>query len=333
MKRLLVRRGAVGLALGALAATGLASVAAPAHAAVTDAYVGASVEAHDNSGGCAADVVGAPEPAPLPWSDNGVPVTQSHTQSGTFTAPGEDITTVTGTSTSTVSATPLTGGPATIKMSGAATAKAAPTKPDTTVCEGHAHSGFNITGKFTLPQPMWASVTMNSVTKGPDASGTLTIGLADGGLSIGAAPKATAVVTALLPAGPIEMGLEVEADAYGEDPGQYDSSASLSATIELQPLGAASAVSGKGAGYTQFGARDCATGNVAAAITKKAKKKAKQVVIAVNGAKVAKFKGKKLKKRSLVLPAAPASAAEVVATITLKNGKKVTVTRSYLACS
>ncbi|MDT4868670.1 hypothetical protein FQZ97_1036510 [compost metagenome] len=53
----------------------------------------------------------------------------------------------------------------------------------------------------------------------------------------------------------------------------------------------------------------------------------------VNGRKAVTLQGKKLKKRALVLPAAPGSGATVTATITLKNGKKLTVSRSYLACS
>jgi hypothetical protein len=332
MKRLLVRRGAVGLALGALAATGLASVAAPAHAAIVNADVYAWSGLGDDGADptCVANVSSNTTPD-LPWSDNGVAVTATESDSGTLTAPGES-TALSASAVTTVSSTPVAGGPATVKFATTMNASAVPSK-EGTVCQGYASVEGQAQGDFTLAQPMWATMTWTTGGKGASGSGYLELDLPDGVIRVNTPVRTSGSMTALLPAGLIEMDLYGETDAYAADPQNRTASFTSSVTVELQPMGAAAAPAGKGAGYTQFGARDCATGNVAAAITKKAKKKAKQVVITVNGAKVAKFKGKKLKKRSLVLPAAPASAAEVVATITLKNGKEVTVTRSYLACS
>ncbi|MCR1783737.1 hypothetical protein KVF89_14450 [Nocardioides carbamazepini] len=224
-------------------------------------------------------------------------------------------------------------------------ASAVPSK-ESPLCEGFASVAGQAHGEFALAQPMWATISWTTGGQGPEGSGYVDLALEDGRLRVETLVRTSGSMTALLPAGSVALDLYGKTSAYADDSryrtASYSSSididlqpmgAATAADIDLQPMGAATAAAGKGKGYTQFGARDCATGNVAAAITKKAKKKAKQVVITVNGAKVAKVAGKKLKKRTLVLPAAPASAAEVVATITLKNGKKVTVTRSYLACS
>lgn len=333
MTHLLVRRGAAGLALGALAATGLASVPAPAQAAVSDAWVSTSLDVHDDSSNvdCVESLTGD-SPDSIAWSDNGVTVTQAYGESGTITAPGE-VTAMTASGTTSVTATPLGAGPASITARSTLAVTAVPSTP-ATVCDGHATGSGEVDGDFVLPQPMWATVTLTGKgAGGGDAGGSLSLSVTDGSFYTQATKRSTGTTTVLLPAGNVDLEFDAWADAYADEVGRNAASIVVEAKIDLQPLGAASAVSGKGGSYTVFGARDCATGNIAAAITKKAKKKAKQVVITVNGAKVAKFKGKKLKKRTLVLPAAPSSAAEVVATITLKNGKKVTVTRSYLACS
>ncbi|GAA1540115.1 hypothetical protein [Nocardioides humi] len=333
MKRLLFRRSAVGLALGALAATGLASVPSPAQAAVSNAWVNVYADVHDDAGGsCVATPTGS-SPSDVAWSDNGLTVTHSYAETGTVTAPGNDVTTMSSSATSSVSSTPLGAAPATIKATGSVSASAVPNTP-ATVCDGHASASTDVDGDFVLPQPMWATVTVTGTgTGGAYTGGYVEIDLPDGSLYLQATKRSQGTVTALLPAGSVGVSVETWIDAYGGEAGRNTGSFAISANIDLQPVGAGSAVSGKGKAYAQFGARDCATGNISAAITKKAKKKAKQVLVKVNGAKVAKLKGKKLKKRTLVLPAAPGSAAEVTATIKLKNGKKVTVTRSYLACS
>ncbi|MBM7518355.1 hypothetical protein [Nocardioides nitrophenolicus] len=329
MKNLLVRRSAVGLALGALAATGLASVAAPAQAVVTNTTVYASAGSHDDA---SCTWVGTEQdPGGVPWTDNSVPISQSVAASGTVTGAPGDVTALSSSGATTVTASPLGSGPATIQLTANGAAKSTPALP-ASACKGHAYASGGVESDFTLAQPMWATLAVKVV--GTGSTGTsLTLNLPDGQVRLDGAGSSNGTVTAYLPAGAVDLDFDWWVDAHGEVPAQRSSSISASVKIDLQPMGAASAVAGKGSGYVQFGARDCGTSNVAAAITKKAKKKAEQVLIKVNGAKVAKFKGKKLKKRALVLPAAPAAEATVEATIKLKNGKKVTVTRSYLACS
>lgn len=331
MKRLLVRRGAVGLALGALAATGLASVPAPAHAVVTNAYVYADAGFH-NDGDDSCVVAGdGPGPDALPWTDNNVPIALGDSSVGTVTS-GGDITDVVTTASASISSSPLGAGPATVKATASASASSIP-RSATTICDGHASSESGAYSNFTLAAPMWVTLTLNANGTG-DGSVSGGIESSNGQISLQGGKRTSGSVTALLPAGEAYLWFGADANVHSDDTvAARTAAATGTLTFDFQPLGNGSAVTGKGAGYVQFGARECGTGNVAAAITKKAKKKAQQVLVKVNGAKIAKFKGKKLKKRTLVLPAAPSSAAEVVATITLKNGKKVTVTRSYLACS
>lgn len=327
MKRLLVRRGAVGLALGALAITGLASV--PASAVITDPEVGAGVWFTDNDSDC--NKAGAESGTYVAWSDNGVPVSQSYSASGTHTSTGNpaDIVDVSASGSVTVSSTPFTGGAFTVTGSASA-ASSATSRLASTVCDEYAAATPGAFGEITLTQPMWVTLSASGDGSG---GGSAWVEDSTGGASAQVGKRGTAVSTVLAVPGELWFGFASE--AYSSVNGGNEESRTYTGTYKLdfQPVGSASAPTGKGSAYTQFGARDCANGNIAAAITKKAKKKAQQVLIKVNGAKVAKFKGKKLKKRTLVLPAAPASAAAVEATIKLKNGKKVTVTRSYLACS
>ncbi|GAA1540124.1 hypothetical protein [Nocardioides humi] len=340
MKRLLVRRGAAGLALGALAATGLASIPTAAHAAVAYATVGGSAysgsDYYDDNTDTWVDcdesgVLDADETAP--WSDNGVPVSRGYSMAGTYTDPANtvDKVNVSASGSATVSSTPFTGGgtPTTITGTAQATA-AAISQGATTRCDTYVSSQSGAQGELVLTQPVWVTLTVSGNGNG---GGFIQLGGSDGGAYVGVGKRGTASASALLSPGEVNFSFNASVGASAEGTAEGTSSYSGTFKIELQPVGSASAISGKGKAYTQFGARDCATGNVTAAITKKAKKKAKQIVVSVNGKKAVKLKGKKLKKRALVLPAAPSSAAEVTAKITLKNGKKVTVTRSYLACS
>lgn len=330
MKRRLVQRSAVGLALGALAAAGLAGVPTPAHAAVSNAYADNGVSFYDYESCTRVGAVNGPDE--VAWSDNGIPVSQSYSTSGTFTdtVNTNDIVDVSASGSVTVSSTPFTGSITTTITGTASASASAVSRLASTECNSSARAEPGAWGNLVLTQPMWVTLT----AKG-DGNGYGSVGVEgpDGGAYISVYKRGTGSTSALLPAGPIGLGFSANADASSYDDHDGTRAYSGSFKIELQPVGAASAATGKGGAYTQFGARNCSTGAVDAAITKKAKKKAKQILVKVNGKKVANLKGKKLKKRTLVLPAAPATAAEVVATITLKNGKKVTVTRSYLACS
>ncbi|MCR1783732.1 hypothetical protein KVF89_14425 [Nocardioides carbamazepini] len=335
MKPVLIRRAAAALALGALAATGLASVPSPAQAAIAYAFVDTGVSFYDYGDSPECSLAGVlPDPDDAAWSDNGVPVSQSFSTSGTFTNAdtASDIVDVRASGSVTVSSTPFTGGAVTI--TGTATASSSATsRLASTECDTSARAEPGASGTLVLTQPMWVTLTASGDGNG---NGGASIQAEDGGAFIAVGKRGSGSTTTLLPAGEVyfDLGSSASSSAYGTTEGARSYTGTYK--IELQPVGTASPLAGKGQAYTVFGARDCATGNVSAVITKKAAKKAKQVTIMVNGKKVVNLKGKKLakaKNKTIVLPAAPSGAAEVVAKVKLKNGKKVDATRSYLACS
>lgn len=336
MTRLLVRRSAAGLALGALAATGLAAVPAPASAVVTSPFVVAHGDIEGGDPSCT--VAGAADdPAELPWSDNGVAVSNQVTKSGTITSDSNlaDVTDASLAASATVSSTPLgTAASATITASGTARVSVLP-RLGASDCEASASATGGAATSVKLIQPTWVTIAGSGSGAGPGGAGDVTILGAGGRLHLGTANRSHGSVTALLPTGDVTVMVQVGAYAVvtSENVQLRSSSYTASFTISLDPVGTGSAVAGKGKSYVGFDARSCPAGSVAVSLTKKAQKKAKLVQIKVNGQKATKFKGKKLKKRTVAIAAPASSEATIDAIITLKNGKKVTVTRSYLACS
>lgn len=330
MKNHHVRRGAVGLVASALALAGIASVPTAAHATIEYAEVDAGGYL-SNSGPVACAISGWTDADAVELVDNGVPVTRSWSAAATGTNSGDaaDVTDLAVSGQITASISPIGAGPATIKASLSASASAHPHIADS-ACFGRAEASPQVQAVFNLPHPMWATITGSG-----NGSGAIQALVGDMSGSVAAVVvgnRSEGSASILLPAGPTQVTVLAQVQVEAHDPVRTRSYAG-SVAIELKPLGTASAVSGKSKGIVELGNRDCASGNVTLGLTKKAKKKAKQVLVEVNGAKVAKLKGKKLKPRALVVPAARAAAAEVSVEIRLKNGKKVTVTRSYLACA
>lgn len=330
MQNHLVRRGAIGLVAGALALAGTASLPTPAHASVDHGEVQADLDLRNN-GPIECKVSPYDNPTYAELVDNGVAVSHSWSANATGTHTGNpaDVTTLSASSQVTASMTPIGSGPSTIKASLSASASTNPALAES-ACSGEATATPRMSASFVLAQPMWATITGSG-----DGSGAGQAVIGDDGGSAAAVVVGTrgeGSATMLLPAGPTFVQVQAQANVHADD-AVKSRSYSVSFTIELKPLGSASAVSGNSKGLVQFGNRDCATGNVTVDLTKKAKKKAKQALVSVNGTKVARLKGKKLKPRTLVVPAARGAAAEVRIEVKLKNGKKATVTRSYLACA
>jgi hypothetical protein len=206
-----------------------------------------------------------------------------------------------------------------------------------TECTAYANASAGTHFDFKLAAPMWvtASASIAGTTGG---NGYVEIdGDLGGGLEVWASNKTSGSATTLLPAG--DYTLYAYSYASGRTTsttGAQRNAVTGSYAVSLDPVGAAGAVTGKGAKFVSFGERNCANNSVTASFGKILKKKAKRVQVTVNGAKRLNIsKAKKLKKtRSVVLGGiAPTAPATVAATVTLKNGKKVTVSRSYLACS
>ncbi|WP_418060461.1 hypothetical protein [Pimelobacter simplex] len=329
--RTLARRGAATAALSALAAGGLVGLPAPAHASVNDGLVRVEAQFHDDNS-CIVDG-GTPSPPDTTWTDDGVAVSQSTASSGTVTGvTPEDVAHLSVKASASIAAARIGSGPATIDAMMKISADAGVPAPATT-CAGHAFASSRLQGTFTLAQPRWATITMTNQGSGREVDLEVYLSNPDNTVELQVNGRGHGSVTALLPAGPVELGIEGDLDTYTNDPATRRASLDGRIKIEIQPLGFASAATGKGQSYAQLGARSCPAGTVGVGITKKAARQAKSVQVTVNGRKAVTLKGKKLKKRALVLPAAASSRADVAARITLKNGKVVDVRRSYLACS
>lgn len=330
-QRLTIRRGVVALALGALAASGSAAVPAPAGAAIANADVDVNTNFYTPEPADCLDVSpGVDAPPGVPWTDNGVPVTRSHTRTGFYRAAADatDVVDLVSSASASVRSTPITGGPATIRGSGSATSSTDPRLGSTT-CEVKVDTYATLTGQFTLPRPMWATLTTSATGNG---GAYLDLDVPGGLFRYSFARTSSGNVSVLLPAGTITLYLEVLASARSTT-AVLAEAYSVSFTVDLLPLGHPSALAGKGKRYVKFGARDCASGDIGASLTKKARKRASKVVVTVNGKKAAAFKGKRLKKRSFPVAVASASKANLSATVTLRSGKRLKVARSYLECS
>jgi hypothetical protein len=332
-----LRRAAASLALGAVATAGLTAVASPAGAALEEGAVGGSYSLYVSTPSNAGYTCNPPNSTSgsdrVQWTDNGAPVARSYNTTTTVTrsnAPTDKVVAQT-SGTATVSAGPISTGAAPAAITGSANVTVSGTSAlASTGCNVSINAYRDAYGYFTIDRPMWATVSGSGTGTG---SGMVQVQDENTGTMVDLGNRGSGSTTVLLAPGDVYVGFEARADVYVTGSREGTSSYSGTFRIDLQPVGAAGAPSGKGAGYVQFGARDCASGNVAAVVTKKAKKKARSVLIKANGAKVAKLKGKKLKPTSLALPAASGAPASVSAKVKLKNGKKATVTRSYLACS
>lgn len=318
-------RSVASLALAGLAASGLAAV--PTHAAVTSAVVEVHATFWDPA--CTVSPVASPPPAAT-WTDNGVPVTQTFSTSGTIENSPTDIVDAAASSRVTVSATPINGGPATLTGSTAVSASVVP-RQATTVCVSAAQGFGEIFGAFTLARPMWATLTVSGRGDGAGFIGLTP--LAGDVVSLDLTQTTSGTVRSLLPADGVEVRVNATANASTTSAAHHTENYAVSYTIQLLPLGHASSLTGKGKKHVKLAARDCASGRIGASLTKKAKKAAKKVVVKVNGEKAVAFKGKAVKKRTFSLGVASAAPASVVANMRLRNGEKVTVTRTYLACS
>lgn len=328
MKHLSVRRSAAGLFVASTALAGLAAVPSPAHAAPNlDGGMGVDLTfSYEGGGGCSTPTA-ADSPGVL-IADTGKPVTQTWSDAKTSVAGGNpaDITDLRASGTATISATPVGTAGTTIKGTARVTASVVP-RLSATVCKGQAQAVHQVGGVFMVAKPMWVTVAAQGSGRGTlqvfaavDSEPTVTV----------LANRGNGSTTSLLPAGEATFSAVTATDARTAGPRTASFTGSFS--IRFAPLGEASPVTGKGRSHVKLGARSCTSNTVGAALTKKVKA-AKKVVVKVNGAQAASFKGKKLKKRAFSVRAASGAKAQVTATITLKNGKKLTVSRSYLPCS
>lgn len=341
MKKLSLRRSVVGIGLGALTGVALVAVPTPAHAVVTDAQVGSQSYSWDNNS-CTSAGEGDDSDM-VPWTDNGVTVTTSHSSTNTYTGGDGDVVDVAMSNTTSITSTPLGAGPA--RVTGTATATASATSSAAfSDCDVYAQSTGQATGVFTLTQPVWATITITgqgqgtgvvAITGGSESMPIFWEGGA--GMYVTTGKQGTAVSSTLLDPGTYMVGMGSFVAARATETTEGSATYTGNFTIDMQTLGSASPVRGKGASKVEFGARDCANGDVPVKLSKKTVKKAKRVTVRVNGVKTTVLKGKKLagkkpKAKTVVESSSLTRVAKIKVKIKLKNGRRMQANRSYLPC-
>jgi hypothetical protein len=331
--RALVGGLAAALATGSLLATPAPAQAAPVFTQIeVDPYA-----SENNSGICTNTGPALPATPDTALNENGTPVATSLTTTTQYTATGDPTDVMTNTATLQASSAATTAGglPQSITTTFTGTVNATASK-GTSACEVRSVAGVEVDFEFTTVVPLWATLSVHH--KGPgyvesyiyDNVGEPYHDLYGRSLDGGGS------TTVLLPPGTYRG--YVEGDAGRSANANVSATVSGKASITFAPPGSATAApAGKASKYVALpGTRACATHNATATLTakKKALKQVDKVTFTVNDAKAATLKGKKLKKgRAVALPLVDGTAADITATVQLKNGKKHTVEASYLACT
>jgi hypothetical protein len=339
-----VRRHGVALTAAGALVGGLVATAAPAHALVTygNLSAGGYLSTYTPTTGSCASAT-PPAPTSKAWNDNGAGVTlaQSRTATMTYSGNAGDVIDARMGGSASVRATPIVASGGRITFGGSSSLSAKP-RLAASQCRLNATSTMNADADVELPVGMWVTLTGSASSSGQASlqaalygTGTSTSGVS---FEIGGS-KATNAAAAYLPAGTYQFygtlyasGTTQPSGATGQQ--AFASSVTGSVVATFTPGGAASPVAGKGASYVALGGRSCTTNAVAATVTAKARKKATKVVVKVNGKTRVSLTGKRLKRANALSLSGlnPAANVSVVATVTPKKGKKVTVARSYRAC-
>lgn len=330
-----LRRPLAGLTAGVLAGAVL-TISAPAAEA---AAFTTSEWSHSQSGGVDAGTCTSnwadTSPADTPIAADGVASVRNNNMTFTNTNSGDNTdtatTVVTNQATAKVSANGNEPGQITLQYSG--TAVTTTTKP-VSECTPYGSTGNMVNFSFTLTRPMWVDITM--VRRGSTYS---QLYLHDNvnapyvyseGQDLDGDETQRVYVPAGTYAGYVDGRIRVPNVNTAKS---VTGSGSL--TMTFTPAGARDgAAEGKGRRYVAFPAmRDCGNGNVLATVTtKKVRAKAiDKIIVRTNGVKKT-FK-KTPRGKVLTLPAAANKAANIKATVVLKNGDTKKVTVSYLACS
>ncbi|GAA4088847.1 hypothetical protein ACFFOS_10725 [Nocardioides kongjuensis] len=280
----------------------------------------------------------APAPGPsVALVENAAPASASHTVTRKFAAQSDATDYVTNSVTiqGRASATTSGGRPTSLAMGYNGTITASASKGTSPGCSAYTRLGVFLSTGFTLTAPTWATITIGGQGPGSTAveisqsSGDFYLARSDDTDGAGSS-------TVLLPAGDYEAALG--GDAWHQTKTAYTGARSGTASITFAVPGSASqAPSGKARKIVRLpAARDCGTHTATATWPKKKviRWSVGRVTFTVNGTKVATVKGKKIRKgRPVVLPLADNAAADITATVIMKNGTKRKVRASYLACT
>lgn len=341
------------VAAGALAAASLAAFSPPASAVVISA---ATTEAHvafdffPTSGACTQNPVVADADQSVPFAADGVAKTASAASSATVThnTDATDVTTLNGSTSSTVTATQSAGQLDKVVVSTSYSASVSSTLGTAQKCGADVSTSSGANYTFDLVAPAYVTVTLDArggqaqaIAAQDLSGGTSQIAVA-AAIGVGAA-HVTSTGTALLPAGPNNIGMNFQADSLdAPTPGFTTTSRSGNAkmTLTFQTPGiATTAAAGDGKKYLALdGGRNCSAGTLAGKWKNKAGKgdsrKIKKAVFYVNDVKVKSVK--KPKKKSVTtltgLNAELSADVRVVMKLAKKGAGKVTLERAYLPC-
>jgi hypothetical protein len=345
------RSAIAGLALTTASLGGLWLSAQPAQADVIGSVPppvnGSGIVFDDDPTGAACTMNPTPGTSTGPVVADGLPHTVSASGQATDTEPvGGGVTTIAMSSSRTITATPVNGqlGHVSIQdsWSGSLTAPAGQT------CNAAASATNEAEFGFDLVRP--AYVTITGVARGMTGEAIVTSldGTGGGGpfggvggqglvAAVVGGAHGTTVGSGLLPAGTMRVAILLS--GAGLSPQTSARSGTASLEISLQDPGQATAAqTGKGSKYLALSsAQSCTNHTVTATWSKKAGKKkhskVKKAVFTVDSAKAGTAK-KPTKGKVTTVKGIPLESSSVVtATITLTNGKTVTTSRPYLACS
>jgi hypothetical protein len=283
--------------------------------------------------GCTASPAQTLRPAPS-FSDNGYWVSDRYGFATVVrSSAGADDSRVSTSTSISARLTPMVGGPATFDAALSASGSVTPVGA-TPACVTLLNNGPTVAFDFTVSRPLWLTFTASARATGAAQLGA-SLWAADSETTVNLSHDGTGSSTVYLAPGTYDFQAEARLNVNGWQAGLRTGSVSGSVHAAWTPVGsAASAQSGRASRFVTFaGARDCGHGTLGAALSRRLRTKAKRVDLLVDGHRRVTLKRKRLATRSVTLTGLPAtSRAVVTAVVTPKKGRRLTATRSYLAC-
>ena len=343
---------AAALAASGAIATSLVAFASPA-AFAAPAFVDAEtvLDPYSNYSTGTGDCTNTPNPSVDPAVnpaivENGAPTSVSSSATGSSVNDVDATDTITGSAsaTTTASVKSVGGVVSQIDLDTTGTYSYTASKP-ASACQANAYAGAYAEFRFTLTQPLFMHLDFASSPGSYSEVYVYTVSAAGSEPyydHYGRGLKFAGQDTVYLPAGTYDGYFQGAVDKYSYTSGSGTATTSAHATF-TSPGSQTEAVDGKGKKYTTLPAsRSCATNSLVATVTGKKKRagQIKSITYFVNEAKVAKIKGKKVKKgASVTIPVAAEVAADLTAEVSVKPKKKgqkaksYEVSASYEACS
>jgi hypothetical protein len=307
-------------------------------------WIEPTIYAGTNGSGCTVTPTG-PAPATVPVPENGPAVTATNNYSVTYgnTNNVSDVAAMSATATGTAKVSSNAGALRSVDLVAEASARIDYALGDSP-CERYYSAGSSFLFTFTVARTGFLTMTLHIQGTTYGGVSVQRLSPTDPPLSVindGQGDIADGRVRVLLAPGTYEGNFWVNAAEY-EGEGPSIRSGTLTAHGEFVLAGAQTAPSGgQGGRYVNLPMeRSCASQSLAPSITGKGRRARtiRSVVFLVNGAKVRKVSSP-AKGRVITLPVAAASAANLLAVVTLeprrpgRRARVFEVTAAYEACS